>query len=315
MRKAFTLFALLLALLSMQTSAQDRTITGKVTSSQDNLGIPGVSVVVVGTTIGTVTDIDGNYKLNVPSTSKTIRISSVGMKNKDIDLSASNNIDVTLEEDVMKLDEVVVTALGISKEAKSIGYSTQSVGGTELTQSGEVNIIEAMHSKAAGVQVTGSGGTPGASSKIILRGNSTFTGENQPLIVIDGIPIDNSTRNSVAGDYAFNARLNGVNNSNRAIDINPDDVESINVLKGPAAASLYGERGGSGAIIITTKRGKQVTGKPVSVVLTSSVEVTKVRQLMDLQETYAQGTAGGGLVTNGVQPNANFLVSISNKYY
>ncbi len=309
MRKAFTLFALLLALLSMQASAQDRTITGKVISSQDNLGIPGVSVVVVGTTIGTVTDIDGNYKLNVPSTAKTIRLSSVGMKIKEIDLSASNNIDVTLEEDIMKLDEVVVTALGISKEAKSIGYSTQQVGGSELTRSGEVNIIEGLSSKAAGVQVIGSGGTPGASSKIILRGNSTFTQENQPLIVIDGIPIDNSTSGSVAGDYPFNAGLNGVNNSNRAIDINPDDIESVNILKGPAAASLYGQRGGSGAIIITTKRGKQISGRPIAVTFSSSVEVSQVSQLPKLQSTYAQGTAGGGLVTNGVQPNANYVTA------
>ena len=309
MRKAFTLFALLLALLSMQASAQDRTITGKVISSQDNLGIPGVSVVVVGTTIGTVTDIEGNYKLNVPSTAKAIRISSVGMKNKDIDLSASNNIDVTLEEDILKLDEVVVTALGISKEAKSIGYSTQQVGGSELTRSGEVNIIQGLSSKAAGVQVIGSSGTPGASSKIILRGNSTFTGENQPLVVIDGIPIDNSTNGSVAGDYAFNAGLNGVNNSNRAIDINPDDIESVNILKGPAAASLYGERGGSGAIIITTKRGKQTSGRPISVTFSSSAEFSQVSQLPKLQQTYAQGTAGGGLVTNGVQPNANYVTA------
>ena len=309
MRKAFTLFALLLALLSMQASAQDRTITGKVISSQDNLGIPGVSVVVVGTTIGTVTDIDGNYKLNVPSTAKTIRLSSVGMKIKEIDLSASNNIDVTLEEDIMKLDEVVVTALGISKEAKSIGYSTQQVGGSELTRSGEVNIIEGLSSKAAGVQVIGSGGTPGASSKILLRGNSTFTQENQPLIVIDGIPIDNSTSGSVAGDYPFNAGLNGVNNSNRAIDINPDDIESVNILKGPAAASLYGQRGGSGAIIITTKRGKQISGRPIAVTFSSSVEVSQVSQLPKLQSTYAQGTAGGGLVTNGVQPNANYVTA------
>ena len=309
MRKAFTLFALLLALLSMQASAQDRTITGKVISTKDNLGIPGVSVVVVGTTIGTVTDIDGNYKLNVPSTAKTIRLSSVGMKIKEIDLSASNNIDVTLEEDIMKLDEVVVTALGISKEAKSIGYSTQQVGGSELTRSGEVNIIEGLSSKAAGVQVIGSGGTPGASSKIILRGNSTFTQENQPLIVIDGIPIDNSTSGSVAGDYPFNAGLNGVNNSNRAIDINPDDIESVNILKGPAAASLYGQRGGSGAIIITTKRGKQISGRPIAVTFSSSVEVSQVSQLPKLQSTYAQGTAGGGLVTNGVQPNANYVTA------
>ena len=306
MRKAFTLFALLLALLSMQASAQDRTITGKVISSQDNLGIPGVSVVVVGTTIGTVTDIDGNYKLNVPSTAKTIRISSVGMKNKNIDLSASNNIDVTLEEDILKLDEVVVTALGISREKKSLGYSTQQVGGSELTGSGEVNIIEALSGKAAGVQVIGSGGTPGASSKILLRGNSTFTTENQPLMVIDGVPLDNSTNNSIAGDYPFNAGLNGVNNSNRAIDINPNDIETINVLKGPAGSSLYGSRGRNGVIIITTKRANKMGGKPISVTFNSSFETSEVSKLPKLQDEYAQGTGGGGLVTNGVQPNANY---------
>ncbi len=293
--------AILLALISLQISAQNRTITGKVTSSQDNETIPGVSVVVPGTTIGTSTDIDGNFKLDVPANATVLRFSAIGMKNKDVAIGASNVVDVVMDPDVMKLDEVVVTALGISKETKSLGYATQQVGGDVLKTSGEVNVIESMSGKFSGVQVVGSGGTPGASSKVLIRGNSTFTGDNQPLLVVDGVPVDNSTDNTVAGDYPFNARLSGVNNSNRGIDINPADIESVNILKGPSAAALYGVRAGAGAIIITTKRGNKLTaGKPITVTLSSNMEFSKVSQLPKLQSIYAQGTGGGSLIVNGV---------------
>lgn len=291
MRKAFTLFALLLALLSMQASAQDRTITGKVISSQDNLGIPGVSVVVVGTTIGTVTDIDGNYKLNVPSTAKTIRLSSVGMKIKEIDLSASNNIDVTLEEDIMKLDEVVVTALGVSKEKKSLGYSIQSVNADNLNKAGQGNIIQSLSGKVSGVQVTSSSGSPGASTNIRLRSANSITGSNQPLFVIDGVPIDNSSNYSGNPDNGRNNYLSGVANSNRAIDINSEDIESVSILKGGAATALYGINAGNGAIIITTKKGGKATeGQVVNVTFTSSYSFDKVNRFVETQQRYGQGS-------------------------
>lgn len=170
MRKTLTLLALLLAFCSLQVSAQDRTISGKVSSSQDNQTIPGVSVVVVGTTIGTSTDIDGNYKLNVPKTAKTLRYSGIGMRTKEVALGASNVLDVVLDADVMKLDEVVVTALGIKQEKKAVGYSVQDVGGDALTKAGSRDVINGMSAKVSGMTVINSTGTPGGSSFIRLRG-------------------------------------------------------------------------------------------------------------------------------------------------
>lgn len=310
MRNKFTKLALLLVFVCLQASAQERILSGKVTSSQDNQTIPGVSVVVVGSTIGTSTDIDGNYKITVPASAKSLRFSAIGMRTKDVTIGASNVIDVALDADILKLDEVVVTALGISREAKSLGYATQQVSGDVLKSSGEVNVIQSMSSKFSGVNVVNTAGTPGASSKILIRGNSTFTNENQPLIVIDGVPIDNNTDGSVAGDYPFNANLSGVNNSNRAIDVNPGDIESINVLKGPAAAALYGARAGAGAVIITTKRGAKLTSaKPITVTLSSNMEVSQVSQLPKIQRTFAQGAGGGGKIVNGVQPAATYITA------
>lgn len=291
MRKAFTLFALLLALLSMQASAQDRKISGKVTSSEDNLGIPGVTIEVKGTTIATSTDLDGNYTINIPSTTKALRFSAIGMKPYDIEVTASTTVDLVMEPDLIKLHEVVVTALGIEREKRSLGYSTTEVKGDNLTKSNEVNLTSSLSGKVAGIQVTSSAGVPGASSKVLLRGVRSFISDNQPLYVIDGVPLDNST-NAVSGkDYPFNNNLEQVNYSNRAIDISPDDIESINVLKGPAAAIMYGERGANGAIIITSKRGKY--GQKTAVSFTSSYQIDDVNKLPELQSTYAQGSGGG----------------------
>ncbi|MFN8143216.1 MAG: SusC/RagA family TonB-linked outer membrane protein [Bacteroidia bacterium] len=291
MRKTLTLFALLLAFVSIKATAQDRTITGKVTSSEDNLTVPGVSVVVPGTTVGTSTDMDGNFKIIIPKTAKALRFSSVGLKTKDVTIGAGNVLDVILDPDVLKLNEIVVTALGIEKETRSLGYSTTNVGGDQIRKSGEVNVVSGLSGKVAGIQITSSAGTPGASSKILLRGNKSFTGENQPLFVIDGVPLDNSTNATSGNDYPFNNYLEQVNYSNRAIDINPDDIESINVLKGPAAATLYGERGANGAIVITTKKAKY--GQKTEVVVSSNIQWDQVNKLPDLQSTYAQGNGGG----------------------
>lgn len=222
-------------------------------------------------------------------------------------IGARNVINVALEEDILGLETVVVTALGISKEKLSLGYNAQQVGGDRLASSGEENFIEGLSAKAAGVQVVGSAGTPGASSKIIIRGPSTFTNENQPLVVIDGVPIDNSTNSTVAGDYPFNANLNGVSNSNRAIDVNPDDIESINILKGPAAAALYGSRAGSGAIIITTKRGNKAGDKSVYQFFIL-LEISQVNKLPDQQDQYAQGTGGGDFnADDQIEPEGDFV--------
>ena len=275
--------------------AQNRQITGQVTDGKEP--IIGASVSVKGTSIGTATDVNGRYSLTIPASAQILLVKAVGMKSQEVSIAGLSEVNVKMAQDVVKLDETVITAFGIERERKTLGYSQQKVSGDELRKSGEQNMIQGLSGKAAGVFVQGSGGTPGASSKVLLRGNATFTGENQPLIVVDGVPIDNSTTQSTAGDNPFNSNLSGVNNSNRGVDINPDDIESMNVLKGPAAAALYGVRAGAGAIIITTKKGKKGT-KSFSVDFNTSAEISQVNKLPKLQMKYSQGTGGGTLLAD-----------------
>lgn len=236
-------------------------------------------------------------KLLKPLAAAVVLTSSV------VALKAQSNLS---SSDTDRVEEVVVTALGIKKQQRALGYSVQTVKGKELVGSGEQNVVQALSSKVAGALVTSSSGTPGASSRILLRGAATFTGNNQPLFVVDGVPIDNSTDQSTAGDYPFNSNLQGVSNSNRAVDINPDDIESITVLKGPAAASLYGVRGANGAIIITTKRG-QKGGKRFSAELSSTMDWSKVNKLPERQFSYGQGLGGGGQKIDSAGVRKNFV--------
>ncbi len=298
MKKFFTQSLCVILLLLCATAFSQRAVTGTVTDAKTGEKLQGVVVGVKGTATGTSTDARGVYSITVPANATTLVFSLVGMRTQEIVLGAENVVNLTLAEDVVGINEVVVTAVGQEKSVRSLGYSTQSVSATDIKRSGEQNVVQAISGKVAGVIVTGSGGTPGASSKIILRGNSTFTGENEPLIIIDGVPVDNTTTQSTAGDYPFNSNLQGVNNSNRGIDINPDDIESINVLKGPAAAALYGVRAGAGAIIITTKKGK-AGGKGYMASYSTSVGMNMVNKLPDLQLKYGQGS-GGGSFTGGV---------------
>ncbi|MCB9240232.1 MAG: SusC/RagA family TonB-linked outer membrane protein [Flavobacteriales bacterium] len=269
--------------------AQSRAISGKVTDGTNKEPLPGVTIQVPSTNVGTISNADGSYNITVPEGSTTLRFSYLGYKTVDLPIGTSNTINLGMEEDVMGLDMVVVTALAIKKEVKSLGYSTENVGGDALSSSGEANVIQGLAAKSAGIQVVGSGGTPGTSSKILIRGNSSFTRTNEPLIVVDGVPIDNSQGNinsSLASDYPFNAGLGGVNSGNRALDLNPDDIESVTILKGPAAAALYGARAGNGAIIYTTKGAK---GGKLRAMYTSSVEISQVNKMIELQDKYASG--------------------------
>jgi len=296
MKRTFTFCAFLLVFVFGQALAQERTITGKITSSQDNQPIPGVAVVVEGTTIGTVTDVDGNYKLNIPPNAKRLKFSGVGLKSKTIDISASNNIDMVMEVDVLKLDEVVVTALGISQEKKALSYATQTVDGDQLNQSGSGNLLNELSGKVSNLNVISSSGDPGGGTYMVLRGTRLLTGDNQPLIVVDGVPIDNSINNFDPTNGGNPSQgpgadvLGGVNPDNRGVDINPNDIASITVLKGPAATALYGIQAASGAIIITTKRGGGIAGKKgPAVTFSSSTGWTSANKLPDLQNTYSQG--------------------------
>jgi TonB-linked SusC/RagA family outer membrane protein len=288
----FTRFLTVSFLVLMFTQvgyAQTQMYSGTVKSQASGETLPGTTVVIKGTSTGTATDIDGKYSLEAEP-GDVLVFSFIGMQDREITLGSNNTVDVQLESGV-EMDEVVVTALGISREKRALGYSIDELDGEELERSAEQNVIQALAGKAAGVQVTGSSGTPGASSKILIRGPSTFTGENQPLIVVDGVPIDNETTQSSPRDYPFNANLQGVNNSNRALDLNPNDIESVSILKGPAAAALYGARAGNGAIIYTTKKGSK--GKQgIGVRVSSAIELSEINKVPEKQDTYGPGFNG-----------------------
>lgn len=270
---------------------QAKTITGTVKGPDGP--VPGASVVEKGTKNGTATGPEGQYSITVSGDDAVLVYSALGLTSTERSVSGKNTINVTLKATSEQLEEAVVTALGITREKKSLGYAVSTVSGDDVKRSGSQNVIQSLSGKAPGIQVTGSGGTPGASSKILIRGNATFTGQNQPLIVVDGVPIDNTTTQTTAGDFPFNQNLSGVNNANRAIDINPDDIESVTVLKGPAAAALYGARAGNGAILYTTKRGKLGQGKTLGITVSQEVTLNQVNKLPELQDTYAQGVGGG----------------------
>lgn len=304
MKKQFKRLSILFIFVAIcgSISAQTKVIKGTVKDSKTKENIPGVTIVVPKTTIGAASDENGNFTITVPDSAKNVVVSSLGFTTKVVAITGET-LNITIDPDGILLKEMVVTALGVSKEKKSLGYNVSEVSGADLSRSGESNVIQGLASKASGIQVISSSGTPGASSKILIRGNSTF-GENQPLVVIDGVPVDNETSVAAAGDNPFNANLQGVSNSNRALDINPDDIESVTILKGPSAAALYGARAGHGAILYTTKKGKY--GKGLGITFSSSVELSKVNKLPALQNKYGQGTNGTTLITADPGPDQLF---------
>ena len=284
MMKKLTYLLLCLLMGIGFVSAQTTTIKGVVISAEENEPVIGASVLVKGTTVGTVTDIDGAFTLNIPSSAKTLSISYIGMVTQEV--AVAPNVRVLLKSDTQNLDEVVVTALGISKEKKALGYAVQDVKGDQLTQASSTNLSSALQGKVSGIDIMPSSGMPGASAKITVRGSRSFTGDNTPLYVIDGMPIastaDVSTGNSVTGsDYGT-----------RSADLDPNDIESINILKGQAASALYGMRATNGVIVITTKSGKGARkGKP-EVTFNSSVSFDKISVKPDIQTEFAQGSGG-----------------------
>jgi TonB-linked SusC/RagA family outer membrane protein len=293
-------FAMMLALLifaGVQVMLAQTTITGTVTSSEDSKGIPGATVLVKGTTVGLTTDLSGKYSINVPSGGRTLQFSFVGMKTKEVAIGTQTVINVVLDLDVMDIEGVVVTALGISREAKALGYAVQSVQSDEIVRSGTSNAVNALSGKVAGVQITSSSGAAGASSFMTIRGTASMTGNNQPLYVIDGIPMDNSQLTAGDPDQGTNNLLYGVALSNRIVDINPEDIESMNILKGGAATALYGMRAANGVVIITTKKGTASVGKKQTVAINSSITIENVSQMPEMQKLYSQGFGAFGVTT------------------
>ena len=273
-----------LFLFSGMVYGQYVTVTGTVTSSEDGTTVPGVSVVEKGTSNGTTTGVNGDYTITVSSPGATLVFSFLGMTPQEIALNGRTRVDVVMDVDVVSMDEVVVTALGISKEKKALGYAVTEVGSDDISIVKDHNPANSLAGKVAGVVITQGTGGPGGGSRVIIRGNNSITGNNQPLIVVDGIPIDASGSNSGGSVYSSTVTGGGIT------DINPDDIESISVLKGPNAAALYGSRAGNGVLLITTKKGKK--GQGLGVTVNSNITFDTPMLLPDYQNEYGQGSQG-----------------------
>ncbi len=285
MKHVYLLFSLLCLLaFSPLVMAQELTVSGKVTDDTNGEELPGVNILVSGTSTGTVTDIEGNYRITVPSADATLLFSFIGYENQEIEVNGRSTVNVALPLSIEQLSEIVVTSFGIEQEKQSLGYAVQEVQSKDITQTKQPNLVSALQGQVAGVQITNSGGAPGMSSRILIRGLTSLdpNANNQPLFVVDGVPIDNSTTEAASGNTPRGM-------SNRAVDINPNDVESVNVLKGAAATALYGVRAANGAVIITTKKGK---AGQTRVNVSSSVGFDDINQYPDFQERYGQGFSG-----------------------
>ena len=260
------------------------TVSGTVTDAADGTTIPGVNVVIKGTTTGATTDFDGNYSIQVSDDSAVLQFSFLGYTSQEIAVGGNNSIDVALQVSNEALDEVVVTALGIRKEAKALGYSLTQVEGDEVALIPTTSAVSGLQGKVAGLNITETSTGAAGSSRVIIRGASSLTGNNQPLYVVDGIPINNQTNGS-AGLWGGNDGGDGISS------INPDNIESMSVLKGGAASALYGSRASNGVIIITTKTGKEQEGFGVEI--NSAFTANKVNtSLQDYQNEYGQGQFG-----------------------
>ena len=302
-----TFTVLFIQLLFNSLFAQERVISGKVTSSEDGAAMFGVSVVAKGTTNGTITGEEGVYALTVPEETRFLVFSHVGMIPKEVDISTLNSADVVLEPDVVGIEEVFVTAVGITRKERALGYSIQKVESKEISLANTSDLINSISGRAAGVQITSSSGMPGASTYMTIRGAASITGNNQPLFVIDGMPVVTGRgENSVT--YRDPYSVGGVGSSSRSIDINPEDIASVTVLKGGAATALYGVNAANGVIVITTKKGIQ-SGKRINVDFHTSFGMDRVSQLPPLQKKFVQGEGGqwisGSEFTWG--PNADTL--------
>lgn len=277
--KRITLLLTFILYASIQIINAQTTVSGTVTGKDDGAPLPGVSILAKGVAgVGTITDVDGKYKLEIPEGTTSLIFAFVGMRTIEEPINGRSEVSVVLESDVLGLDEVVVTALGITKAQKAVGYSVASVDNAEITRTGESNIVGGLRGKVAGVVISSTGGGPGSSTKVTLRGYSSIYGNNNPLYVVDGSPISNET---------YGTSDDGVDFGNGANSINPDDVESYSILKGAAATALYGSRAANGVIIITTKKGK--ASKKMNVVYSNNTSWSSPLRLPQFQNVYGQG--------------------------
>lgn len=288
---------------------QERTVTGRITSADDGSPLPGVNVVVKGTTIGTVSDAEGNYALSAPADG-TLVFTFIGLRSEEVAVGGRTRVDLQMATDVQQLSEVVVTALGIETEKDKLGISSSTVSGNSLVRSGETGILNSLAGKAAGINITQNSGDPGAGSRIIIRGATSITGGLQPLILVDGVPISNDQNFGQGSSPEA-----GVTQQSRLNDLNPNDIESVDILKGASAAALWGARAANGVIMITTKKGKSAPDGKFTVDFTSRFSVDELNKKVDLQNQYGQGANGvyNGGFTAGAGVSASWGDRISDR--
>ena len=267
--------------LERQQKTIAKSISGKVLDGDSNIGVPGVSVVLKGTSIGTLTDAEGKYQININTDTGILVFSSIGYETQEVSIGSQTILNVNLRESNEALSEVVVTALGFKEDADRQGSTSSKVNGDKIAKSGESSFINGLAGKASGVQISRAAGDPGAASFIQIRGQNTLTGNSQPLVVVDGVPISSTTEGGSSGGVVPQSRLN---------DINPNDIESMQILKGASAAALWGSRAANGVIIITTKKGRD-EGK-LSVSFNSSLSLDKINKYHPFQDKFGQGSNG-----------------------
>jgi TonB-linked SusC/RagA family outer membrane protein len=288
-KKHMTMVFTLLSVIILPLKAQQRSVQGTVMSASDGATLPGVTVVVKDyENVGTVTDFEGRFSVNLPEEATALVFSFIGMETQTVTIGNSNQINVALEPSTSSLDEVVVTALGISRDVRSIGFSSQEIGEEALSASREPSISSYLTGKVSGVQISKTAGGAGSSTNVIIRGYGSISGNNQPLWVVDGVPINNFS-NSSGGSGVASADIDygdGIG------ELNPQDVESMNVLKGPSATALYGSRGANGVIIVTTKSGKGKKG--VEVEVNSGLTFDELNLLPKYQNQFAAGYGDEG---------------------
>ncbi len=294
MKKVLFLFLALFAVV--QLAEAQRVVKGTV-SDKDGNPIIGANVVAKGTSTGTITDVNGAYNLNVPANVGTLVISFTGYNTQEVALGVSNMVDVTLEEGIL-LTETVVSALGVKRNKSDVVYANQSVNSEELNTVTNKSVLNALQGKVAGVKIGSASGAVGASTRVVLRGETSLTQGNNALIVVDGVPVNNSNASGGGGTGKLGDRDNYVDFGNRANDINPDDIEAVTVLKGPAATTLYGSRGGSGVILVTTKKGRQSAKPEIS--FSTSFSREKAYVLFQQQQRFGSGYKSCGGCGGGI---------------
>lgn len=272
---------------SMKKLLFEKTISGSIKDEND-IPLVGASIIEKGTTNGSITDFDGNFTLSVSDDAEILVISYIGYKEMEVAIEGRSTIPIVMLEDAFQLNEVVVTALGIERKKEALSYAISDVSGEDISNKAEPDVLRALNGKVAGVNISQSGGAAGSSTNIIIRGNNSAIGNNQPLFVVDGIPFDNSINNTANPAAAASTY------SNRALDLDPNDIASMTVLKGGAAAALYGSRASNGVIIVTTHSGKQAR-KGLEVELSNTISFESIARLPKYQNRFGQGNFSDGV--------------------